>query len=79
MQDIVHLHGAIRAALHGFASDVRSLQSFPDGVDAAQLAALVERHRFLRSVCMFHAASEDEVLFPAARCAELLSTTKNNE
>ena len=67
MQDIVHLHGAIRAALHGFSNDVSALQSSGQGVNAAQLAALVERHRFLRAVCAFHAASEDEVLFPAAR------------
>ena len=67
LQDIVHLHGAIRAALHGFAGDIRRLQSSADGVDSTQLAALVERHRFLRAVCTFHAASEDEVLFPAAR------------
>ncbi len=26
-----------------------------------QVTALVERHRFLRSVCLFHTASEEEV------------------
>ena len=34
---------------------------------ASQLRGLVERHRFLRAVCTFHAASEDEVLFPAVK------------
>lgn len=34
-------------------------------VTALQLASLVERHRFLRSVCMFHTISEEEVR-PAA-------------
>lgn len=63
----MHLHGAIRSALQGFAKDVSGLQANPEGVNAAQLAALLERHRFLRAVCTFHAASEDEVLFPAAR------------
>ena len=39
------------------------------GLTAAALAALVERHRFLRAVCAFHSASEDDVVFPAARYA----------
>lgn len=30
-----------------------------------QLSALVERHRFIRAVCRFHSASEDDIVFPA--------------
>ena len=47
-------------------------------ITANRLKALVEKHRFLRSVCTFHSASEDEVLLPAARylhalqCSQLL-------
>ena len=37
----------------------------PPALDAAQqLAALVERHRFLRAVCSFHTSSEEEVVLP---------------
>jgi type II secretory pathway predicted ATPase ExeA len=32
-----------------------------------QLSDLVERHRFIRAVCRFHSASEDEVVFPVLR------------
>jgi len=32
---------------------------------ALQLSALVERHRFIRAVCRFHSASEEETVFPA--------------
>ena len=38
-------------------------------VCADGLAALVERLRFLRAVCTYHSASEDDVVFPAVRCA----------
>ena len=41
------------------------------GITASRLQALVDKHRFLRSVCTFHSASEDEVLLPAARSATL--------
>ena len=66
-QGIKHLHGAIRGALQGFSTDARALQQGGLNLDACQLAALAERHRFLSAVCKFHALSEDEVLFPAAR------------
>jgi zinc finger protein-like protein len=37
----------------------------PPTMDAAQqLAALVDRHRFLRAVCSFHTSSEEEVVLP---------------
>eukprot|EP00955_Chlamydomonas_euryale_P061587 358090-Chlamydomonas_euryale.AAC.2 len=32
-----------------------------------QVTALVERHRFLRSVCLFHTASEEQVMYPEVR------------
>ena len=35
-------------------------------VSGSQLQSLVERHRFLRSVCLFHTASEEEVRPPSA-------------
>jgi hypothetical protein len=67
MQHITHLHGAIRSALDSFAAEAREvLKSGSCG--SATLAALAERHRFLRNVCIFHSASENDVLFPVARC-----------
>ncbi len=72
LREILHLHAAIRSALSAFADEARALRAAaagaPGGAPApAQLAALVERHRFLRAVCLSHAASEDEVVFPALR------------
>lgn len=53
-------HHSIRGALEVFAAEAAALQQ-QSGVTAGQLAGLVERHRFLRSVCMFHTLSEEEV------------------
>ena len=67
MQHIAHVHAAIRSALDAFASEAASLAA-SDSLKPAALAALVERLRFLRAVCSYHSASEDDVLFPAVRC-----------
>jgi hypothetical protein len=57
---VVLFHSAIRGALEAFAAEAVALQAAED-VTPGQLAGLVERHRFLRSVCMFHSLSEEEV------------------
>ncbi|KAK9840584.1 hypothetical protein WJX81_003072 [Elliptochloris bilobata] len=66
LQHITHLHAAIRSALDAFAAEAAALRA-GGGLTSAALAALVERHRFLRAVCAFHSASENDVVFPAAR------------
>ncbi|GIL45357.1 hypothetical protein Vafri_2604 [Volvox africanus] len=63
LQDIIHFHRIICSSLADFAQEARSLQ-LGRGVTAAHLSALLERHRFLRSVYVFHSISEEEVLFP---------------
>ncbi|WIA20871.1 hypothetical protein OEZ85_005220 [Tetradesmus obliquus] len=63
LRGIVLFHHSIRGALEVFAAEAAALQQ-QAGVSAGQLAGLVERHRFLRSVCMFHTLSEEEVMFP---------------
>jgi zinc finger-like protein len=68
MKEILYLHAAIRTAMEAFTAEARALQK-RGGFTSAQLGALVDRHRFLRSVCTYHQASEDEVLFPAAKLA----------
>ena len=60
VQGIVLFHHSIRGALEVFASEAAALQD-QSGVTVSQVAGLVERHRFLRSVCMFHTLSEEEV------------------
>ena len=65
-QHIAHVHAAIRSALDAFASEAASLAG-SDSLKPSALAALVERLRFLRAVCSYHSASEDDVLFPAVR------------
>lgn len=67
LQEILYFHQAIRSALHSFAAETRALQGAEGGVTPPQLQALVERHRFIRAVCLFHSASEDEV-----RCSPYL-------
>ena len=66
MQHITHVHAAIRSALDAFASEAASLAG-SESLKPATLVALVERLRFLRAVCSYHSASEDDVLFPAVR------------
>lgn len=66
LQEITYIHAAIRSALESFATEAHSMQGSAE-ITANRLKALVEKHRFLRSVCTFHSSSEDEVLLPAAR------------
>jgi iron-sulfur cluster repair protein YtfE (RIC family) len=60
------VHAAIRSALDAFAAAAAALLTCevprPDA-----LAILAERLRFLRAVCTYHSASEDDVVFPAVR------------
>eukprot|EP00879_Flechtneria_rotunda_P008507 GHRR01008912.1.p1 GENE.GHRR01008912.1~~GHRR01008912.1.p1 ORF type:complete len:1552 (+),score=616.00 GHRR01008912.1:172-4827(+) len=63
LRGIVLFHHSIRGALEVFASEAAALLQ-QSGASCGQLARLVERHRFLRSVCMFHTLSEEEVMFP---------------
>lgn len=68
IEDILHLHAAIRSALESFTDSARALRDADHGEGSSKaLEALVERHRFLRAVCVCHSASEEEVLMPAAR------------
>eukprot|EP00887_Chlorella_sp_A99_P004372 scaffold15.g4372.t1 len=67
LQEIGYFHQAIRSALQSFAAETRTLQTAGAGVTPGQLASLAERHRFIRAVCSFHSASEDEVVFPAMK------------
>lgn len=67
LREILYFHQAIRSALSSFAQEARALRDADGGGGSAQLAALVERHRFIRAVCLFHSSSEDEIVFPALR------------
>lgn len=58
-----------RSALESFADEAHGIRTGAD-ITASRLKALVDKHRFLRSVFTFHSASEDEVLLPAARSAD---------
>lgn len=66
LKEIIHIHRTIVRALDEFACEARTLQARSD-VTGVQVASLVERHRFLRSVCMFHTISEEEVMYPEVR------------
>ena len=66
-QEIIYIHQAIRSALHSFAQEARALLTVEGGVTPAQLTALAEHYRFIRAVCTFHSASEDDVVFPALK------------
>ncbi|KAK9866277.1 hypothetical protein WJX84_001775 [Apatococcus fuscideae] len=66
LQGIRYLHEAIRSALGSFADEARSLRA-NGSMEPQTLSALVDRQRFLRSVCHFHIASEEDLLLPAAR------------
>lgn len=67
LREIIHFHRSICSALQDFAREARALQSgcglspSSSGHPAAALASLVERHRFLRSVYVFHSLSEEQV------------------
>ncbi len=64
LQDIIHFHRSICDSLADFVRETRSLRAHGREVTAGQLSSLLERHRFLRSVYVFHSLSEEEVLFP---------------
>ncbi len=68
LQHIAHVHAAIRSALDAFAAEAAALSSC-DALTPDALSVLAERLRFLRAVCTYHSASEDDVVFPAARSA----------
>lgn len=61
------LHDSILTTLDAFVGEARALAGGTDAAAAAGLGQLLERHRFLRSVCSFHVASEEEVLLPEVR------------
>lgn len=67
LREILYFHQAIRSALSSFAQEARALRDSDGGGGSTLLAALVERHRFIRAVCLFHSSSEDEIVFPALR------------
>lgn len=60
------MHAAIRSALDAFAAEAAALSSH-DVLKPDALSILAERLRFLRAVCTYHSASEDDVVFPAVR------------
>ena len=92
LKKVIYFHEAIRSAMRSFAGEAKLLlneQNEGSGEhksDAQQshLRALAERHRFIKSVCTFHASSEDDILFPLLRdviegskeCAGSSDTTK---
>ena len=69
LQHICHVHAAIRSALDAFAAEAAALSSH-DVLKPDALSILAERLRFLRAVCTYHSASEDDVVFPAVRSAQ---------
>ena len=58
MQEILHLHSAIRSALDAFADGARGLAA--DGRGTRELETLVERHRFLRAVSVLSKGSKPQ-------------------
>ena len=75
LKNVMYFHEAIRSAMRSFAEETKSLlnekNELVGGVGPASqqdhLRALAERHRFIKSVCHFHAISEDDILFPLLR------------
>jgi hypothetical protein len=53
LRDIIHFHRSICASLADFAREARALQAGRE-LSAATLGSLLERHRFLRAVYVFH-------------------------
>ena len=70
VQGIRYLHEAIRSALGSFADEARALRA-NGAIEPQALSALVERQRFLRSVCHFHMSSEEDLILPVARYTAL--------
>ncbi|GAX84312.1 hypothetical protein CEUSTIGMA_g11734.t1 [Chlamydomonas eustigma] len=68
LKDILHIHNSICSALYRFREEISALR-YKESADVgtAKWNALVEKYRFLRSVCLFHTASEEEVMYPAVR------------
>eukprot|EP00211_Chloroparvula_japonica_P016746 CAMPEP_0119125900 /NCGR_PEP_ID=MMETSP1310-20130426/5022_1 /TAXON_ID=464262 /ORGANISM="Genus nov. species nov., Strain RCC2339" /LENGTH=275 /DNA_ID=CAMNT_0007116019 /DNA_START=12 /DNA_END=835 /DNA_ORIENTATION=+ len=60
------IHEAIRRELDELVQSAQRLLRTPVEAVPHSIPVLLERLRFLRSVCLYHASSEDEVLFPAA-------------
>ena len=77
LKKLMYFHEAIRSAMRSFAEEAKSLlleKNDPScgagvgpGSQQDHLRALAERHRFIKSVCHFHASSEDDILFPLLR------------
>ena len=76
LKKVVYFHEAIRSAMRSFADEAKLLLTESTAMTAAEsksdtqqnhLRALAERHRFIKSVCTFHASSEDDILFPLLR------------
>ena len=65
LREIVYFHEAIRSAMSSFAEEAKALHDSSGAISPHQLQLLSERHKFIRSVCQFHSASEDAVLFPS--------------
>ena len=76
LREIVYFHEAIRSAMRSFAKEAQSLHASSELVSPGQLQALAGRHRFIRAVCQFHSASEDEVVFPVLH--RVLATAEGN-
>ena len=75
LKKVMYFHEAIRSAMRSFAEEAKSLLNEKNdmaggmglGSQQDHLRALAERHRFIKSVCHFHATSEDDILFPLLR------------
>lgn len=63
------VHEAIRRSLEEFRLGVRALRARPHPWSLLDLQQLVDRHRHLRAVCMFHSDSEKDVLLPVVEAA----------
>jgi zinc finger-like protein len=64
LKNILHIHNSICSALHSFREEISALRyQESTEVGTGKWHALVEKYRFLRSVCLFHTASEEEVRY----------------
>jgi zinc finger-like protein len=80
LKKLVYFHEAIRSAMQSFADEAKSLLNDPSSnlqSNVDHLRALAERHRFIRTVCHFHASAEDDILFPFLR--DLVGSAENGE
>ena len=68
LRHMAQLHAALGASLASFAADARAAAAARAPAAASDtLGPLSSRLRFLRSLLLFHAASEDDVLLPVSR------------